>query len=615
MITLGERAEQALRVVREAKEMAYDTETSGLDWHKHSVVGYVITTSDFNCYIPIRHGGGANLLDPDVIPLRTPEDSTPVHRFELALAAAFKERQRRGFLTIGHNLKFDMHMSANHGILLGRECEDTSLNAAMLNEFCRSFSLENLALEAGVTAKKGKDLYEHLARQFGCKTDHTAMEHYWQLAGDDVLAVDYAMGDGVSTLELRAKQIIDICEQEMHPIHHVECQLIYTIFRMERRGIRVDLSRLGAVQDEVEKRLAILRSTLPAGFNALSAPQVRKVMEETGHTDWPMTSPSAKFPDGQASFPEKWLKKYPKGKDIVAVRKWTNINSSFMEPLKNEHTINGRVYSSLNQLKGDEYGTISGRFSSSQPNLQQIPKRDKELSKLFRSVFVADEGMDFWEGDYSQCEPRLFAHYSKEPALLDGYSRNPPLDMHHVVASAFGVERDPTAKRMNMGILTGMYPPTFALHMDWPLHKAREEWDKWFALFPGIKDFQDLATGLFKNSGYVKTILKRRCRLDHPRFAYRAVSRIIQGSNADIVKYKLLEADKMLEAEGDAAWLSMTVHDSFNWQSSPSPEGRKISEELVKMFCNVQCAPFELRVPFTMDVGHGKNWSEATFGQ
>lgn len=616
MNTLGERAEQLLRVVREAREIAYDTETSGLDWKIHHPIGYVVTSSDFNAYIPIRHGGGSNLLDHQCGPLRTATDSiVHTHQFERELTKAFQVRRERGFLTIGHNLKFDMHMSAKHGIMLGRDCEDTSINAAMLDEFAKSFSLENCAIAAGVTPKKGTELYKHMAALFGAKDEKGIMGRFWELPGNDQLAVEYAMGDGTTTLELRAAQIVKIREEGMGVIHNVESQLIWTIFRMERRGIKVDMTRIAEVEKEVERQLILVRSKLPKNFNSRSPVAVKLYLEGHGKTDWPMTEPSSKFPNGQPSFNEKWLKTFPEGKAIVSERKLSNLDNSFLTPLKTEHTFNGRVYSSLNQMKGDEYGTISGRFSSSQPNLQQIPKRDKELGRLFRSVFVPDEGMDFYEADYSQCEPRLFAHYSREPALMDGYSRNPPMDMHHIVSQNFGVERDPTAKRMNMGILTGMYPPTFAAHMSWSLERATDEWNKWFALFPGIKDFQESATGLFKSSGYIYTILKRRCRMDHPRFAYRATSRIIQGSNADIVKYKLLQVDKWLESINDIIHLLMTVHDSYNWQAPKGSQGEKLSKEMVDMFCDVQTAPFSLRVPFIMDVGSGPSWAIATYGE
>ncbi len=515
---------------------------------------------------------------------------------------------------MGHNLKFDKHFSANADIDLGRDCEDTGLNAPMLDEFARSFSLDSCAKAAGVSVKK-TEIYKYLASQFGGKDDQSSMGNFWQLAGNDPQGVDYAMGDGTTTLELREWQIHQINEQDMAFIHRVESQLIHTVFRIERRGIKVDASRIAAVEEEVRRRLDIAKLKLPRGFNVRSSTQMKKLFEEAGLTNWPMTEPSTNFPNGQPSFNQRWLKKTDLGQSIIDIRKLTNLGNSFLTPLKERHVFMERVHSQLNQLKSDEYGTISGRFSSSDPNMQQIPKHDEDLGRLFRSVFIPDPGMEFYEGDYSQCEPRLFAHYSQEPALLDGYRRDPPLDMHDVVAKNFECDRGTTAKRMNMGIMTGMQTETFARHMGWDLERASHEFRRWFELFPRIKDFQDKAKGVFKSSGYVRDILKRRLRLESPRFAYRAVSRIIQGSNASIVKERMLKCDEYLESQGDQTHLLMSVHDSLNWQAPKGSVGEAHSAELVRISCDVQRDPFNLRVPFVMDVGHGSNWGIATYGE
>lgn len=608
MITLADKAETALRMVREAPVISYDTETSGLDWKRNYPVGYVIAVGKDSNYVPIRHAAGGNLVGCQ--PLTSVEGPFEGHPFEHALAKAFAHRRSMGHKTVGHNLLFDMHMSANAGIYLGRECEDTQLNEAMLDEFTRSYSLESCAKTHKVTAKLGDDLYKHLASLFGGEVKPTQMGNFWQLAGNDLFGVEYSEGDGVSTYELWESQQRYLAEDELQTIHRIECRLIWTIFKMERRGVKVDVTRLGAIKEELARRLEIAKLALPVDFNPRSGPQVRKLMEDSGHTNWPTTDL------GNPSFPEKWLSKNPTGKAIVAVRKITNMTNSFITPLEETHIFKGRVHCQLNQLKGDEYGTISGRFSSSRPNMQQVPKRDKDLGGLFRSIFVPDEGMEFVEADYSQCEPRLFAHYSQEPALVDGYNRTPPLDMHHVVSQSLNVERDPTAKRMNMGILTGMQIPTFAAHMGYTKDHATEVFNAWFRTFPGISTFQNGARDAFAARGYVKTLLGRRCRLEHKRFAYRGTSRIIQGGNADIIKYKLLECDEYLESEGfdELLQLLLTVHDSLEWQSILGEKGRAITKELVRICCNVQTPPFNLRVPFIMDVGIGPDWSVATYG-
>jgi len=610
MLTLGEKAEMALRVVREEPKIAFDVETSGLDWRVHNPVGYVITAdAERNFYIPIRHGGGANLMDGRCRPLETATDRIVIHEWEEALADAFEERIRRGFLTIGHHLKFDMHMSANAGILLGRNCGDTQHNAAMLNEYARSFSLANVAKSEGVTPKLGESLYRRIKEVTGCApSDHKAMEFYWQLPGDDEEAVAYSCGDGITTLEVWDSQMKAIEEEGMSQIQHIESQLIWTVFRMERRGIKVDEKYTGALVEAIHSEQAAAKLVLPEGFNPRSGPQTRALFEQAGITNWPTTA------IGNPSFTEGFLKKSELGRSIIAIRQLENLENTFVGPLVEQHIFEGRVHATLNQLKADDHGTVSGRFSCSDPNLQAIHKRNKVLGRRFRKIFVADPGMDFNEADYSQCEPRLFAHYSKEPSLLEGYNQTPFRDMHAVVAEMMKVDRDVTAKRMNMGILTGMQVNTFAGHMGWTVEEAAAKHREWFEVFPGIKQFQDKAKRAFRDRGYVVTILGRKCHLDNPRFAYRGTSRIIQGGNGDILKERMLRCDEYLESEGDITHLLMTVHDSLNWQSPKGAEGERHSREMVAIATDVQGAPFNLRVPFVMDVGKGDNWAEATYG-
>jgi DNA polymerase-1 len=609
VLTLGERAEQAIRVVEEAPEIAYDVETSGVDWKRHNPVGYVITSDDFNIYVPIRHGGGGNLMGGGCAPLNTPTDRITVHPFEQALAKAFQVRRERKLLTVGHNLKFDMHMSANAGILLGRDCGDTQINAAMLDEYSRSFSLDNVAKAEGVTAKKGEALYERIAQLFGGVAERKQMEHYWRLPGDDPVAVDYAMGDGATTLEVWRSQLKAIAAEEMERIHRIESRLIWTFFRMERRGIKVDEAYIEELRRAVDGEIVQALQRLPHNFNVRSGPQVRGLFEAAGITDWPTTSL------GGPSFPEKWLKRSEQGRDIIAVRQLRNLLSTFVEPLRTEHMHEGRVHTNINQLKADEYGTVGGRISCDHPNLLAVPKRNKMIGPRFRQCFIADDGMDFWEADYKQAEPVLFAHYSQDERLLSGYNAVPPVDVHSLVSRFLEVERDPTAKRMNMGIFTGMQPKTFAQHMGWDLERATNEWNRWFDTFPGVRDFQNRAKRAFQERGYVRTLLGRRCHLDQPRFAYKGTSRIIQGGNADIMKAKMLEVDEWLESIGDPAHLLLSIYDSLEWQAPRGAAGEKLSAEVVRICTDLQVEPFSLRCPLGMDVGHGRSWATATYGE
>lgn len=601
----------AIRMVKEAKVLSYDTETSGVDWKRNFPIGYVVGDSSSNVlYVPVRHGGGGNLPDPSN-PQPTPKSPTDdwqVHSFEKELAAAFDFRNANKIgVTVGHNLKFDCHFSANAGVMLGRDLSCTMNNEALLDEYTKSFSLDSVARAHGVTAKKGEVLYEHIASLFGCAPNRNAMAHFWELSGTDPVAVDYAVGDGVTTYELYKAQREKMTAQELLQVGEIEDQLIWTLFRMERKGIKIDTEYLQTTLSQIEQRVERALEALPPGFNPRSPRQVQAYVEQFA-TNWPTTD------KGNPSFTEKWLKTFPEGQNIIAIRKWSNLGNSFARPLLEEHTFNGRVHSTLNQNKGDSHGTIAGRLSCSYPNLQQVPKHDKELAKMFRPAFVADEGMTFYEADYSQCEPRLFAHYSKEPALVEGYNQTPPRDVHSVVAELFDADRNTTAKRMNMGMFTGMFPKSFAGHMGLDIGKATELWNRWFDEFPSIKNFQDTAKAVMLQRGYVKTLLGRRGRMEQRKFAYKATSKIIQGGNADIMKYKMVEIDKMLEANGDQSHLLMSVHDSFIWQSPDTPEGKAEAESIRDTMMDVRSEPFNLRVPFAVDFDMGRNWSEASFG-
>lgn len=604
-------------MVRESKHLSYDTEGTGVDWKVNKNTGYVIGAPDkpFGkiteadvVYVPVRHGGGGNLLG--CRPMSSPTEGHEPHPWETELARAFDDRNRTmpDGKIIGHHMKFDVHMSANEKIMLGRNLSCTQDREAMLDEYAKKFSLDASAERRKVTAKKGQDLYDHLAGLFGGKPTRDQMGNYWRLSGTDPLGYEYAVGDGVTTYELWCEQQKLIEDEELEYIDWLEGSLIWTVFRMERKGIRVDTNEIANLRRATEQRLSSLFATLPDGFNVRSPLQMKELMESNGHTDWPTTA------KGNPSFTEKWLKTNSVGKTIIEIRQATNLINSFVEPLENTHMFNGRVHATLNQLKSDDKGTISGRFSCNAPNLQQVPKRVKELAVPFRRLFIPDEGYVFWERDYSQCEPRLFAHYSQDPNLLKGYNAVPFVDAHQVVADLLNVERDPTAKRMNMGIFTGMQTRTFAAHMNWPLDKAADAWHLWFRRFPKVKNFQDKAKARLKTRGYVKTLLGRRGRLEAPRFAYRGASKVIQGSNADIVKLKLLEADRMCEDNGDIVQILMTVHDSFNGQFEETPQARKLFGEMVDHMAEVQCEPYNLTVPFLLEGEEGRNWAEATFG-
>lgn len=607
-LTTAERAELSLRMVREAHTLSYDIESSGVDWKRNFPCGYVFCdTPNNSIYIPTRHGGGGNLDANTPLPQDAEDWGHLPTAYEVALGVAFADRERLGKRTVGHNLKFDCHFSLNVGIRLGRVLSCTQNNAVLLGEYERAYSLDAVAQRMNVTAKLGDVLYGHLAAQFGCAATRASMGNYWRLSGEDPIGVEYAVGDGVTTLEVYQKQYHLLEQEELLEVKALEDELIWTLVRIERRGMAVDIAYLQELKELLQGRLAEAMAALPAGFNPRSPKAVKNVCELAERFDWPLTE------KGNPSFTEAFLKSFPEGQRIVSIRQNSNLINTFIEPMMTRHVFKGRVHASLNQLKNGSQGTPA-RLSCSNPNMQQIPKRNYDLATLLRKAFKPDPGFKFYEADYSQAEPRLFAHYSREPSLINGYMQKPFKDMHSVVAELMGVERDPTGKRMNQGILTGMFPNTFAQHMGWSLEEATDKWNQWFEVFPGIREFQNTAKGVMSSRGFVRTLLGRKGRMEAPRFNYKATSKLIQGGSADIMKYKLLQVDKMLEERGDPAHLLMTIHDSLEFQCPDTPEGEAIAEEILAVMADLQSEPFNLRVPFVVDVDSGKNWCEATFG-
>jgi len=589
-----EKADRAIQIIAQESTIAFDVETNGLDWKTCVPIGYVISSKDESVYIPIRHTGGGNLNNPT---------GSRIHPFEKSLAEALEARGKH-LTVVGHNLKFDLHFAANSGIRFFGPLVCTQNTESLLNEYAKSYSLDSVALAHGVTPKLAEPMYYHLATTFGVPQNKQIMSHYHKLSGADEMAVDYAEGDGITTLELYEKQLAKIEEEDLDAVYTVENYLLPVLFDMERKGINVDTTLAKRLREELLEEVAESYDALPDGFNVRSPIQMKEYVSQF-RTDWPTT------PKGNPSFTESWLSTFEEGRRIVRVRKNTNLVNSFITPLLERHVFNGRVHPSFVQNKRDDGGTLSGRLACSSPNIQQVPKHDKILAPRFRKIFVADEGFLLSEQDYSQCEPRLFAHYSKDENLLEGYSQDPPVDVHSIVAEMFQLPRDTTAKRMNMGMFTGMYPKTFAEHMKTSVSEATRLRDEWQALFPGIAKFQGLAKAVIQQRGYVKTLLGRRGRLEHPRFAYRAVSKIIQGSNADILKYKMMEVHGLLKnTDGD---LLATVHDSFLVQIPDSKEGQELALEVKRVCEAVQCAPFDLRVPFKIDMKTGRNWADASF--
>lgn len=626
---------KVLRRLKDAKVVCIDVETSGLSWQHNFICGYSIgfgPNIQDTVYVPIRHKECGNISAAPGPQTATGWDGS-LHPFETELV---KLLERQDLLIFGHNLAFDVRFLWRVGLTKhDAHYEDTIINQPLINEHTPKFSLEALCNEWKVEAKKSVEITAHIRKRFPEVTDRNAMSRYWELAGDDIVAQNYARGDAVSTWQLRDVQMKELEAQDLMKVHSVESRLIPVLARMTCTGIKVDEERLHWVKDHIETTVERLVAKFPKDFNVRSPLDVQKWCQDHGETDWPMTpgrvinqkevqNGAREIRKPQPSFPEIWLKTHAAGQQIVQVRKLETLKSSFIQPMIETHLWNGRVHPNMNQLRGDEYGTVTGRLSEDSPNLQQASKHDYEMGKLHRSIFVADEGKIWGSADWSQIEPRLLAWYAQCRVLLDGYNSNPPVDAHTAVSAAMNKRwpsmsdterkqyRDAIGKRINQTLITGGGKNTIIKKYGVPADEMDEAWNAYFRAMPEIRTLQKRSAHVFQQRGYVLSLLGRRARLNDDR-AYTSVNRLLQCGNADAIKAKLVEIDDYLKSEGRPIDVLNSVHDSIDFQFD---EGhRKVYNECLRIMTDFSPGQLiELDVPMVVDAGEGKSWAEATWG-
>lgn len=590
----------------QAKILAVDTETDGVQWQICKVVGYVITWGprpDESGYWPVRHQPGGNVDDPEA-----------VERWVRDLMA------REEILKIGHAFKFDLHMMANHGIHVRGPMSCTMVTEALIDENAGSYSLDASAKRhPGVPVKLGDKLYAKIHERFkheGCPEGRQSMRFFWRMPGDDPEVVDYSAGDGTSTWGLHFAQMEEIREQNLERVYGVECRALPTLFRAERKGVFVDEERLHGLNQsiikKIEKTQKVFNKIQPE-FNPRSASHVQKLMHKY-KKDWQYGQVTERMRDrgvlqGNPSFVEKWLKNYKEGRDLIQFRRLTNLKNSFIDPLFEEHLFRGRVHTTFNQLKMDDYGVVTGRLSSSDPNMQQVPKRDKELAPLFRCIFRPDKGFIWSSNDYRQQEYVMFADYTQAKLLCDGYRKEPPIDVHQIIADVCQVERDPTAKRINLGKLYGMGLPKLATDLGISLAEAKRIDKLYQQMVPESREFLRACEKAAKIRGWVKSKLGRRRRFSYD-LAHKAGNAVIQMSSADMTKLKMVEIDEYFQKNGGAELL-LQVHDELSWQFQ-DPEADKRAGEIMRSFGPDDA--FQMSLPVRTDSKHGADWAEATFG-
>lgn len=622
---MDHRVEECLKRLEESDVVGIDVETSGLSWHDNFICGYVFTfgpTESDTYYLPVRHAGGGNIEGAKV-----PASSTGFYRSEHThpIESRLKtilEGKRRTYYA--HNAKFDMHMLASHDIWLKGEFEDTAVAAALINENQGKYDLDTCCKIAGVESKE-TEVYQYISDQMKAKhgveipANKRSMAYFWMMPATGK-ARDYAIADGTSMFQLREYQKKQIEEQELDRVWRLEKRVTRTLFRMERRGVPVDEEVLSKVEDKVHKMLDEARDAFPEGFNVRSPVQMEKLFLDKGFTrdDFVLTEKTKK-----PSFTEDWLENHggELGQHIITARKYSNLINTFINGAIKSNLEDGRVHANFNQTKSDEYGVVTGRLSCSSPNFQQIPKRHKVLSPTLRQVF-REKGLLWWSSDYSQQEYRVFAEYARSKFVLSAYDENPDTDYHQLVADLLGVERDPSAKRINLGVIYNMGAPSLARNLGVDVPTARIYLAKMRRMMPEASKFNKTAQKVAERRGYVKTILGRRRRFPHGEFAHKAGNAVIQGSSADITKQKMADCDEFLMGSAfddlnignsdSKSMLILQIHDSLDFLFVEEERG-KMEECMKIMKAFGPEDEISLKVPMSVDADIGISWGHATF--
>ena len=428
---------------------------------------------------------------------------------------------------------------------------------------------------------------------------------------------------GAVALSLHEEQARRLEEAGLMPLLvHVEMPLIPVLASMEKAGITIDRAALklflDEVQGELDKLTARIYEEAGEAFNIRSAQQIGDILfRKLGLSSGKSTS------GGQASTSQAVLEKlsgeHPVVDALLEYRKLEKMRSTYLEPLPRLAGPDGRIHTTLNQT-----ATATGRLSSSNPNLQNIPVRG-DMGRRMRTCFTAGPGMKLISADYSQVELRVLAHYSQDPTLVaafrngeDIHTRTAAL-LHDVEPSEIGPDERRKAKTINFGLIYGMGPRKLAQDLAIPMSEARMFIERYFARFAHIKEFFDSVEESARELGYVTTLSGRRRPLPDMRsmsgqaraLAERqAVNTLIQGSAADLIKFAMLAVFNDKELRRLKARLLLQIHDELIVEV-PEDSAQAAAERLSALMVDTSSWGIDLAVPLVADAGIGQNWGEA----
>lgn len=592
------------------------------------VIGMAVAWEGFESYYPIGHREGN--VDKDKV---------------IAWLTAHLKREDVTF--VAANAAYDFGWARRLcGIYPAGGVEDVQFMAALLDEYRFSYSLDSIAKDY---LRVGKELgfLEDLESKWALKHSQV-MAHLKQLPGPAL--APYASTDARRTYDLYIKLKPLIIEQGLLVVHNLESALIPMSIEMKRRGIRVNVNEAHRLSEDIKvNRMPALQEEIKRITNVLVEPweseTIEKALKDRGIT-------CDRTRTGQPKVDQValagWAATEPVAANILALRKMSKIQNTFLDGHILGHQHRGRVHCDFNQLRseregGSGFGTVSGRYSSTSPNLQQIPTRDKEWGPLMRSLFMAEEGQQIASLDYSSQEPRLAVHFAMLAGLggaaeaVEQFRHNPRTDYHKMVADMANISRT-YAKSLNLGLAYGMGGAKLARSLGLPTQwmqvikrGTKTEWieidesqvddlrlshydcievagdeakaiiRKWEEGVPFMRGLYTLSSKVAETRGFIKTLLGRRCRFQlgpdgKYGFTHKAMNRLCQGSAADQTKQGMLD----LWRQGSVPLL--TVHDELVFSVENESEARA--------YAPIMENAIPLKVPSIVDVNLGKTWGE-----
>ena len=596
-----------LKDLRGHKEIAIDLETndphlkqlgSGNVTKRGHIAGVAVAVEGWSGYYPIHHEQGGNMDK------------------KLVLEWLQNILNQENTTFIFHNAMYDVCWLRSAGLTIKGPIVDTMIAASLIDENRMSYALNGLAKHYVGIGKDEKILNE-AAKEYGLdpKAD------MWRMPA--MFVGQYAERDAESTLKLWQRLKIELYNQELMDVFTLETNLFPCLVDMRFKGVRVDLEKAQNIKQNLIKREEIIlhkiKKLTGVHVEIMAARSIAKAFDNL-KLPYDRTAKS-----NEPSFTKNFLQNHPHElpQAIAEARELNKAHSTFIDSIT-KHEVKGRIHADINQIRSDAGGTVTGRFSMSNPNLQQIPARHPELGPMIRSIFIPEEKHVWGSFDYSQQEPRILVHYAKLQNLegvdeiVDAYNKG-NADFHQVVADMAGIERK-QAKTINLGLMYGMGKNKLMAELGLMKESAEKLIRQYHTKAPFVKKLMDNVSRKANDRGKIRTLLGRACHFDlwqpvqfgvfkplplemarkeydeplKRAFTYKALNKLIQGSAADMTKKSMVALYK------NGIIPHIQIHDEVDI----SVESSKQAEQIIE----IMESAVELQVPNKVDYEKGDNW-------